>query len=255
MKTIEEVINYKKQEKQVWNKNYTVLKNFMKTNFYNKPRKSDCVVRNEIIYNIGEFLHTQIELYKEDELSKNKIIKLLKIDLNIFKSESKIENEIWNKNIKILKYNIKKNNYLPYPEQTEFYNGIEYHIGDFLDNQIQLYKKGILSNERKDILIDIDKNIFVSIDREVEEEDWNNNIKAIKQYISRFNKLPVLGISYELNNVDYNIGGFLFKQREILKEKNHNMFYERVNILLEIDNTITMNIFQKFLYNLFITKK
>jgi hypothetical protein len=101
--------------------------------------------------NIGTWLNSQKQNYKNNNLSQEHIDILLDIDKDIFKSQEEIDNERWLENAELLREYVNENNELP--KRTTIYKDVK--IGSWLNVQKQNYKNKKLSQERIDILLDI----------------------------------------------------------------------------------------------------
>ena len=118
-----------------WNDKYELLKEFINKN-------NRLPIKNTIYKDIklGDWLHTQKDLYRQGKLSEEKVKKLKCLNINILINN----NTIWNDKYELLKEFINKNNRLP--KSAEIYKDIR--LGNWLNNQKHFYKKGKLSEEK-----------------------------------------------------------------------------------------------------------
>ena len=118
-----------------WNDKYELLKEFINKN-------NRLPIKNTIYKDIklGDWLHTQKDLYRQGKLSEEKVKKLKCLNINILINN----NTVWNDKYELLKEFINKNNRLP--KSAETYKDIR--LGSWLNNQKHFYKKGKLSEEK-----------------------------------------------------------------------------------------------------------
>ena len=118
-----------------WNDKYELLKEFINKN-------NRLPIKNTIYKDIklGDWLHTQKDLYRQGKLSEEKVKKLKCLNINILINN----NTVWNDKYELLKEFINKNNRLP--KSVETYKDIR--LGSWLNNQKHFYKKGKLSEEK-----------------------------------------------------------------------------------------------------------
>ena len=150
------------------------------------------------------WLKRQKQYYKKGKLSEEQIQLLLKLDPNIF--ESKILS--WEESYEALKQFIYKNN--RFPIQKEF---------TWINEQKQNYKKGMLSEERIQLLLKLDPNFFNEKKRIL---TWEENYKKLKQFVKKNNILP--------KQKEFT---WIITQKEYYKKGK--LSEERIQLLLKLD--------------------
>ena len=179
-----------------------------------------------------------IECLKDIELLRDTVIKIMektnkpKKEIERMQETFKIIDDYKNISTLIKELNINatygwEEKYELLKKYVESHNGEfppvnKTNIGQWLDRQKQMLKKGKLSEERKqklDALGDWSKSRI-----EVEEDSWNKNYELLKKYLEEHNgKFPPVSEPI--------IGSWLDRQRQRLSEEKNKEKIERLNAL------------------------
>ena len=178
-----------------WDDNYEVLKEFI-DKFDRLPTQKE--VYKDI--KIGSWIDYQKHNNKQGKLSDDRKEKLESLDSNIFENINDIWNNTWDDNYEVLKEFIDKFNRLP--KVNDIYKDIK--IGKWLNAQKIKNRQGLLSNYRKEKLESLDSNIF-----EKSRNTWDDNYEVLKEFISKFNRLPTQKEVYK----NIKIGRWLYDQK------------------------------------------
>ena len=181
-----------------WNDNFNVLKEYIEK--FDKEVTISTVYNN---HNIGEWLDRQRSRYRNGKLSKERIEKLESINIIL----TNVNNKKWNDNFNVLKEYIERYNNMP--KYTEEYN--DNSIGRWLSKQKALHRNGKLSKERIEKLESI--GVFNTIQK-VEKRTWDETFNLLKNFIKDYHRFPKYNEKY--NN--YNIGGWIVKQKSLYKQ-------------------------------------
>ena len=105
-------------------------------------------------YNLGGWLVSQRQMYKKSKLSKERKDLLEKIGMRF---ETRDNDEVWNQMYMLVELYFKEYGNLEIPSKFKTLNGTDedengYNLGIWLVSQRQMYKKGKLSPERKELL-------------------------------------------------------------------------------------------------------
>ncbi len=105
-------------------------------------------------YNFGIWLTNQRQMYKKGKLSKERIELLKQIGMRF---ETRDNDEVWNQMYMLVELYFKEYGNLEIPSKFKTLNGTDedengYNLGIWLVSQRQMYKKGKLSPERKELL-------------------------------------------------------------------------------------------------------
>ena len=105
-------------------------------------------------YNLGQWQSCQRQMYKKSKLSKERKDLLEKIGMRF---ETRDNDEVWNQMYMLVELYFKEYGNLEIPSKFKTLNGTDedengYNLGIWLVSQRQMYKKGKLSPERKELL-------------------------------------------------------------------------------------------------------
>lgn len=200
-------------EKQ-WNTNYALLAGFYKE--YDRFPKKEEKYGN---VNLGTWYFQQKINFKKNNLSQERIEKLLKIDKYIFMDKMEIQ---WEETYKVFLEYYKT--YKKIPIVREMYKGV--NIGDWYYSQKKAKNK--LSPKRYNMLIAIDKNIFNSGNSNV----WSKTFDALKEFYKIYNTLPRGTKEYK----GIKIASWLKTQKAMYRKGALDS--ERAKKLLSIDENI-----------------
>jgi superfamily II DNA or RNA helicase len=130
--------------------------------------------------------------------------------------------ELWNLRFDQLKNYLLKNDILSLNNSTRFDNA---PIGKWASNQINLYKKGSLPNEKIKLLENLDNWLW-----EVDKRNifWEQYYKEVKKY-SIEHKNSLIPEKYISNNLE--VGKWVSRQRKFYKEKRNSLNKERIKKL------------------------
>lgn len=161
------IYGYCKTNKDKWRIIFDMSKEYL--DVFNQPIKYQTKYRG---YNIGSWLSKNKEKYRKGELSKEKEILLKKLyDLNLNIDEKR--NQEWNNKYKLLKEYVVLGNKI---NHTFVYKGI--NLGWWYNTQIQLYKKGVLQEER------VTKLKLLGLLNFKHEEQWELFIILVKKCLN-----------------------------------------------------------------------
>ncbi len=180
-----------------WNKSCDLLKEYMTINNGKEPKQKE-KYKGE---NIGNWLGAQKDLYRKGKLSKEKIVILESLGVIWNKNE-----ENWNQKCDLLEEYMTINNGKE-PVDGEIYKGE--NIGDWLNKQKGLYRKGRLSKEKIVIL----ESLGVIWNKN--EENWNKKCDLLEEYMTINNgKEPERKEKYKGEN----IGNWLVNQKSLYRK-------------------------------------
>jgi len=195
-----------------WNDYYEILKKHVDGN-------NELPVQSTIIngINIGCWVSTQRQIYKNNELDKQKI-KLLEGlgEYWFWTIENKLDYQWYSAYNELKDYIDKHGNY---PSSRK-----ESQLGSWPTRQRKSYKENKLHQE-KIKLIETLPNWTWNIDL---DEKWNNIYEIVIGYVNKNNKLPPRG--YNANDID--IGSWLKTQRQ--EYKNNTISQERITLIEKI---------------------
>ncbi|MCT4315501.1 Helicase associated domain protein [Elizabethkingia anophelis] len=180
-----------------WDERYKELKKFVVTNS-RLPFQSET-----------NWLTNQKESFKKGRLTQQQIELLLQIDENIF--ETKFVIKTWEERFQELKEFIETNGRLP------FYSEI-----NWLTKQKESFKKGKLTQQQIELLLQLDENIFES---KAVVKPWNERFDEFKEFVEINGRLP---LSHE--------NRWYFAQKESFRKRK--LSQERIELLLQIDENI-----------------
>ena len=217
------------------------------TAYYNKNNKLeipfrfktlDGITYDENGYNLGTWITTQRQTYKNKKLSQEKVELLEKIGMRF---ENKINNIGWEEYYKLAKAYFEKNNNLEIPYNFKTLDGINYdengyRLGVWIYIQRQSNRSGKLSKEKIELLEKIGMR-FENKNNIKNKIGWEENYKLAKAYYNKYNNSEVParfktqdGITYDENG--YNLGRWITTQRQTYKNKK--LSQEKVELLEKI---------------------
>lgn len=224
-------INYKTKQ---WLINYEIAKDYYVNNknlFI--PRRYKTVINNKK-YNVGLWIDTQRKKYKSNLLSEEQIKLLNKIEM-IWDLE-KVREQTWLEKYELLKeyYEENDNSFPPAGYIVENETGF-HKLGLWFQNQKQEYKKGILKQERIELLNFLDENWCKPKIRK-DTETWEFYYELAKEYYKRYGHLLIPNMyEVEKNGKKYKLGIWIKIQRQSFLGTfvNHISKY-RIKLLEEI---------------------
>ena len=143
---------------EVWTRMYKLTETYFKK-YGNLEIKQNFKTLNGIDYdengyNLGQWQSCQRQMYKKSKLSKERKELLEKIGMRF---ETRDNDEVWNQMYMLAELYFKEYGNLEISKKFKTLNGTDedengYNLGIWLVNQRQMYKKGKLSPERKELL-------------------------------------------------------------------------------------------------------
>ena len=143
---------------EVWTRMYKLAETYFKK-YGNLEIKQNFKTLNGIDYdengyNLGQWQSWQRKMYKKSKLSKERKDLLEKIGMHF---ETRDNDEVWNQMYMLAELYFKEYGNLEIPYKFKTLNGTDedengYNLGVWLVRQRQMYKKGKLSPERKELL-------------------------------------------------------------------------------------------------------
>ncbi len=143
---------------EVWTRMYKLTETYFKK-YGNLEIKQNFKTLNGIDYdengyNLGQWQSCQRQMYKKSKLSKERKDLLEKIGMRF---ETRGNDEVWNQMYMLAELYFKEYGNLEISKKFKTLNGTDedengYNLGIWLVNQRQMYKKGKLSPERKELL-------------------------------------------------------------------------------------------------------
>ena len=200
-----------------------------------KFKTQDGITYDEKGYNLGMWINTQRQTYKNGKLSKEKIELLNKIGMRF---ENKINNIGWEEYYKLAKAYYNKYNNLEIQRSFKTLDGITYdengyNLGAWIDTQRKTYKNGKLSKEKIELL----NKIGMRFESKLNKIDWEEYYKLAKEYFEKNNNLEISskfktqdGITYDEKG--YNLGMWINIQRQAYK--SGKLSKEKIKLLEKI---------------------
>ena len=159
-KNLFEVLKYVRDRLRpnTWELNYSLAKIYFEKNgnleISSKFKTLNGTDEDENGYNLGWWLVNQRQMYKKSKLSKEREELLEKIGMRF---ETRDNDEVWNQMYMLAELYFKEYGNLEIPYKFKTLNGTDedengYNLGVWLVRQRQMYKKGKLSPERKELL-------------------------------------------------------------------------------------------------------
>ena len=210
---------------EVWNQMYMLAELYFREygnlEIPSKFKTLNGIDYDENGYNLGWWLVSQRQMYKKSKLYKEREELLEKIGMRF---ETRDHDEVWTQMYKLIETYFKKYGNLEIPSKFKTLNGIDYdengyNLGIWLVNQRQIYKKGKLSPERKELL---------------------NQIGMIWEIRKRKDKKQELCNEYlipyeEVENISYNE---LYAKTMYLLDNNINIIIDdKLNPIYNMSNT------------------
>ena len=210
---------------EVWNQMYMLAELYFKEygnlEIPSKFKTLNGTDEDENGYNLGGWLVSQRQMYKKSKLSKKREKLLEKIGMHF---ETRDNDEVWNQMYMLAELYFKEYGNLEIPSKFKTLNGTDedengYNLGVWLVRQRQMYKKGKLSPERKELL---------------------NQIGMIWEIRKRKDKKQELCNEYlipyeEVENISYNE---LYAKTMYLLDNNINIIIDdKLNPIYNMSNT------------------
>ena len=148
------------------------------------PTYYKVTLEDGIIVNLGYWINNQRQSYKKGTLSEDRI-RLLE---NIGMKWSIMLNLEWKENYKFAEEYYKKNGHLeiPWNYKVTLEEGTIVNLGNWIRDQRQSYKKGILSEDRIRLLENIGMKWFIMLNLE-----WKENYKLAEEYYKKNGHLEI----------------------------------------------------------------
>ena len=181
-----------------WNINYQFLKSYYETN--GNLFIPDNYSQNGI--NLDKWLNNQIRLYKNGNLSKEKVEMLNNIGISLL-----IDNKLsvrWERKYQLAKKYYEENGNLQVPSD---YTIDDVNLGSWIVSQRRYYKNGKLSEEKVEMLNDIGMIWTFNDERLL---NWERNYKLAKDYYEKNGNLKVPR-DYAVDGV--NLGAWISTQK------------------------------------------
>ena len=143
---------------EVWTRMYklteTYFKKYGNLEIPSRFKTLNGIDYDENGYNLGQWQSWQRKMYKKSKLSKERKGLLEKIGMRF---ETRDNDEVWNQMYMLVELYFKEYGNLEIPSKFKTLNGTDedengYNLGIWLVSQRQMYKKGKLSPERKELL-------------------------------------------------------------------------------------------------------
>ena len=210
---------------EVWNQMYMLAELYFKEygnlDIPSRFKTLNGIDEYENGYNLGYWLGYQRQMYKKGKLPKERIELLEKIGMHF---ETRDNDEVWNQMYMLAELYFKEYGNLEIPSKFKTLNGTDedengYNLGVWLVRQRQMYKKGKLSPERKELL---------------------NQIGMIWEIRKRKDKKQELCNEYlipyeEVENISYNE---LYAKTMYLLDNNINIIIDdKLNPIYNMSNT------------------
>ena len=210
---------------EVWTRMYklteTYFKKYGNLEIPSRFKTLNGIDYDENGYNLGQWQSWQRKKYKKSKLSKERKDLLEKIGMRF---ETRDNDEVWNQMYMLVELYFKEYGNLEIPSKFKTLNGTDedengYNLGIWLVSQHQMYKKGKLSPERKELL---------------------NQIGMIWEIRKRKDKKQELCNEYlipydEVENISYNE---LYAKTMYLLDNNINIIIDdKLNPIYNMSNT------------------
>ena len=197
---------------------------------------------NENGYNLGTWIITQRQKYKNKKLSQEKVKLLEKIGMRF--STDKNEKE-WMKNYGLAEAYFNKNNNLEISQSFKTLDGIDYDengykLGFWISRQRQSYKIGKLNKEQIELL----EKIGMRFENRRNIINWEEYYKLAKVYYNKNNNLEIPRSFKTLDGITYdesghNLGFWINNQRKAYKRgkinKNKIKLLEKIGMRFSLD--------------------
>ena len=210
---------------EVWTRMYKLTETYFKK-YGNLEIKQNFKTLNGIDYdengyNLGQWQSCQRQMYKKSKLSKERKDLLEKIGMRF---ETRDNDEVWNQMYMLAELYFKEYGNLEISKKFKTLNGTDedengYNLGIWLVNQRQMYKKGKLSPERKELLNKIGM-IWETRKRKDKKQELCN------EYLIPYD---------EVENISYNE---LYAKTMYLLDNNINIIIDdKLNPIYNMSNT------------------
>ena len=210
---------------EVWTRMYklteTYFKKYGNLEISKKFKTLNGTDEDENGYNLGGWLLSQRQMYKKSKLSKEREELLEKIGMRF---ETRDNDEVWNQMYMLAELYFKEYGNLEISKKFKTLNGTDedengYNLGIWLVNQRQMYKKGKLSPERKELLNQIGM-IWETRKRKDKKQELCN------EYLIPYE---------EVENISYNE---LYAKTMYLLDNNINIIIDdKLNPIYNMSNT------------------
>ena len=212
---------------EVWTRMYKLTETYFKK-YGNLEIKQNFKTLNEIDYdengyNLGQWQSCQRQMYKKSKLSKERKDLLEKIGMRF---ETRDNDEVWNQMYMLAELYFKEYGNLEISKKFKTLNGTDedengYNLGIWLVNQRQMYKKGKLSPERKELLDQIGMIWEIRKRKDKNQELCNEYLIPYEEVENiSYNELYAKTMYLLDNNIDIIIDG---KLNPIYNMSNTNM--------------------------------
>ena len=212
---------------EVWTQMYTLAEIYFKK-YGSLEIKQNFKTLNGIDYdkngyNLGVWLVRQRQMYKISKLSKEREELLEKIGMHF---ETRDHDEVWNQMYMLAELYFKEYGNLEIPSKFKTLNGTDedengYNLGGWLVSQRQMYKKGKLSPERKELLNQIGMIWEIRKRKDKKQELCNEYLIPYEEVKNiSYNELYAKTMYLLDNNIDIIIDG---KLNPIYNMSNNNM--------------------------------
>jgi hypothetical protein len=212
---------YFMSDEELWKKRLEDVKLYIDTNNKRPPN----IDKNKQIKKLGDWLSKQLQHYKKNLMSNKQIYNKWTEFINDqkYKIYFMSDEELWEKRLEHVKLYIDSNN--KRPSSTNKNKQIK-KLGDWLSNQLQNYKKNLMSNEQiykkwTEFINDQKYKIYFMSD----EELWEKRLKDVKLYIDSNNKRPPKS---DKNEQIKKLGDWLSNQLQNYKKKDRIMLNNEI---------------------------
>ena len=209
---------------RTWEDNYKLAVEYYKENGHLEiPKTYQVTLEEGMIVNLGYWIITQRQLYKNDKLSQDRIKLLEKIAM-------KWSNLLtWEENYKLAEEYYRQNGHLEIIQnyKVTLQDGTIVNLGNWISTQRQFYKKCKLSEDRIKLLENIGmkwSNLLT----------WEENYKLAEEYYRQNGNLEIpqrYKIEYGRGEI-ISLGSWISKQRKLYK--NGRLLEDRVRLLESI---------------------
>lgn len=216
------ILYYYTPIEEIWEDRANELRQYLKE-FGKMPYRHDIYYHG---FYIGDWLYKQRSAYERGKLSEKKLNILNSIYKDWYIPIGGIErvDNTWEINASKLEEYVNEFNKLPYGNIRYKY----LNVGNWLESQRLLYKKGELSNDRVNRLNSINRYWIIN-NRSLNDEEWYKGIKILIDYKAIFNKLPDDDTIYN----GFKLGEWLNDLRQKYKiDRSH--FYKYKNDILTL---------------------
>ena len=228
-----------------WNEMYEYAKKYYQENGNLEVsylfRTFDGINYDEEGLSLGIWVYDQRLSYRNNQLSSERI-KLLELIGMRFNNKRIITNKSWEDMYEYAKKYYNEYGNLEIPQKFRTFDGINYDeegfkLGNWINNQRKYYKNNQLSNERKELLEDINMVWEILMPR------WKNMYEYAKKYYEEYGNLEISknfktkdGINYDESGVK--LGTWISAQRYYYN--TNNLSQEKIELLESIEMVWSM---------------